>query len=123
MKPRLELNVICVDDERSALINCRFALNQISDIVSANYFMTAGEAVAYVADHPIDVAFLDIDLPEVSGFELAEQLTILCPTIKVIFVTGNIRYMDKANRKVDVPYVFKPYANDEIKQALEQLKL
>lgn len=122
MLSRMGVRLICVDDERSALINCKSAIENFPNIESANFFKTAAEAIAYVRVHPIDIAFLDIDLPEMSGFELAEQLKSLCPTMEIAFVTGNISYMRVANRKIKAPYIFKPYADSDITDVLEGIK-
>lgn len=117
------LRLICVDDERSALVNCKYAIEQFSDIVSVHFFETATAAIDYANANPIDVAFLDIDLPDMTGFELWEQLKKFSPTMEVAFVTGNIRYMRKSNCKVKAPYIFKPYSDSEIIDVLEQVKL
>ncbi len=116
------LKVICVDDEQSALVNCEAAMDGHPDVASALFFQSPAEALAHVKDHPVDVALLDIDMPTMSGFELAERLKTLNETIKVAFITGNIHYMRIANRPIKAPFVFKPYTDYDIADALEQVR-
>ncbi len=114
------LRLMYVDDEHSALVNCKAAVDSLPDIASAIFFQSPQDALVHVKENPIDIALLDIDIPEMNGFELAERLQSEVESIKIIFVTGNIHYMRPANRPIKVPYVFKPYADYEIADALEQ---
>lgn len=123
MQSPAELRLICVDDERGALINCKSAIQTYPDGVSATFFELATEAIESVKQSPIDIAFLDIDMPEMSGFTLAERLKQLCPMMEIVFVTANIDYMSLSNRKVKGLYIFKPYLDSEITDVLKRLAL
>ncbi len=116
------LHVICVDDERSALVNCEAAIDGHADVASAMYFQSPTEALAHAKENAVDVALLDVDMPEMNGFELAESLQALSKSIKIAFVTGNPHYMRVANRPIKVPFIFKPYSDYDIADVLEQVK-
>ncbi len=122
MNHAVGLNIICVDDEQSALVNCKAAIHGNPDVTSAKYFESPTDALAHVKENPVDVALLDIDMPEMNGFELAERLKTLSETIKIAFVTGNTYYMRMANRPTKAPFVFKPYSDYDIADILEQVK-
>lgn len=122
MRSRLELSIICVDDEPGGLGICQSIIAQVSDVTRADFFSTPHEAIAFVSTHRVDIAFLDINLPEMTGFALADQLKRHCPTIKVAFITGNIDYMYKANRKVCAPYLFKPFFPEDMTKIIDQFK-
>ncbi len=115
------LHLIYVDDEPSALVNCKAAVDSLPEIASTMFFQSPMDALAHTRENPIDVALLDIDMPELNGFALAQRLQTENAAIKIIFVTGNVHYMRPANRPIKVPYVFKPYANYDIADALEQV--
>ena len=49
----------------------------------------SGESVLeYIADHPIDLLFLDIDMPGMSGFDIAKRLCTEYPQLKIVFVSA-----------------------------------
>lgn len=122
MLTRIGLRLICVDDEQSGLINCKYALTGCADIASAFYFKTVAETIAHVEHNITDIAILDIDLPEMNGFQLADKLTTLCPGIKIVFATGNISYMTDSRGMGNAPCIFKPYSAAEMMDAINRAK-
>lgn len=123
MLSRTGLRLMCVDDERGALINCKTTIDKIPDVVSSVYFQTAAEAVEHVKSNLVDIVFLDVDLPEISGFALAKQIQTLCPRVKIGFITGDIAYMNASKRQMEAPYLFKPLCDEELMQVVTQMQL
>lgn len=119
MYTRVGLLILCVDDERSGIINCKAAIEGFQNYSSAQYFQKASEAIDYVRANAVDISFLDIDMPDMTGFELAKVLKSHCATIKIVYLTADIQYMSCAKRQKDAFYIFKPYAKDEIIAVLE----
>ncbi|MFI3168926.1 MAG: response regulator [Faecalibacterium sp.] len=115
------LAIIYVDDESLALANFKSTIAGHPSFEHLTLFSNSDEALAHAKKQPIDIAFLDVDIPGTSGFILSEKLTALQPQIRVAFITGNVRYMGKHNQIVKAPYVFKPYCKDDILDALSQL--
>ncbi len=115
------LHVIYVDDESLALANFKATMSDCALFKEIVLFLDSSEAIAHVKTHPVDIAFLDIDLPGCNGFALSEELKTLCPAIRIAFITGNVRYMSKRNQIVSAPYIFKPYNKEDILGALLQV--
>lgn len=115
------LHVIYVDDESLALANFKATMADHPLFGQLSLFLGSAEALAYAENNPIDIAFLDIDLPGTNGFLLSEQLTAHHPHIRVAFITGNVRYMSKRNQIVNAPYIFKPYSKEDVLGALLQV--
>lgn len=63
------------------------------DCTFAPEFCSANELLEYVKHHSIDILFLDIDMPEMSGFELAGVLKDRYPDIIIIFVSAYDGYV------------------------------
>ncbi len=116
-----KLNVIYLDDEALALENFKATMEPCAVFHQISLFLHAGDALEHAAVHPIDFAFLDIDLPGTSGFIVSEQLKAICPSIRIAFITGNVRYMSKRNQVVNAPYIFKPYSKADVLGALLQV--
>lgn len=112
------LRVVYVDDEALALENFKMTMQDCAAFGQVSLFLSASEALAHAAHSPIDLAFLDIDLPHTDGFALCAQLKALHPQLAVAFITGNVRYMSESNQIVPAPYIFKPYRKEDILAAL-----
>ncbi|WP_409968971.1 response regulator [Bengtsoniella intestinalis] len=117
------IRLIYVDDEPSAITNCKYTVNAYGKVKSAEFFLNAFDALEFVRNNPIDIALLDIDMPQMNGYELAEKLRELSPTLPIAFMTGNVRYLNPKNREMDVPYLFKPYLAEEVFEVLDKVAL
>ena len=117
------IRLIYVDDEPSAIINCKCTIEAYGKGQTADYFLDVHEALEFTKNNPIDIALLDIDMPKMNGYELAAKLREQSPTLPIAFVTGNVSYLNPKNRKMDVPYLFKPYLNEEMFEVLDSVKL
>ncbi len=116
-----KLCVIYVDDETLALENFKATMRDCAIFEEISLFSNAHDALAHAKMHPIDVAFLDIDLPVTDGFALSAQLKKVHPQLHIAFITGNVRYMNPHNQMVAAPYIFKPYTQADVLSALLHL--
>ncbi len=114
----LELKMIYVDDEASAIKNFQYVVENCPIIAELRTFKTPEEAIVHVQENQVDMAFLDVDLGQMNGFELCEKLRDICPNLPVASVTGNIAYMRRSNRIIKAPYIFKPYNLHDILDAI-----
>ena len=68
------------------------------------------------------VAFLDIDMPGISGIDLARQLQIIKPSINIVFTTGYQQYMPEAFAMYASAYIEKPITKRAIIDAMDHLR-
>ena len=66
------------------------------------------------------ILFLDIEMPRMSGIDLAHQLQDKGYHGKIVFVTGHEEYMLKALRAKAFDYILKPFSIDEIMQIVRR---
>ncbi|MFI3228238.1 MAG: response regulator [Clostridia bacterium] len=116
-----EIRLIYVDDEPNAITNCEYTVNAYGKVKSAEFFLNAFDALEFVKNNPIDIALLDVDMPKMNGFELAKKLREIFPSLHIAFVTGNLNYLNPKNRELDVPYLFKPYLDEEVFDVLDKV--
>ena len=114
------MNVICVDDEKPALDNFRLTVKNFSEIDSLNLFQRGKEAVEWVKGNHVDVAFLDMEMKEMHGLELAKRMKKEAPDICIIFITAFDQYALQAFRVDAIGYVLKPYTRQDIRKELEK---
>lgn len=114
------MNIICVDDEKLVLEDLNDTLSEFPQIKSIHTFQNPASALSFASKNTIDIAFLDIEMPIMSGLELAEKLNKINPDIKLIFVTGFKEYAYEAFGVNAVSYLLKPFTDEMIKNAIER---
>ncbi len=116
------MNIMLVDDEQLSLLDLEEAVQKALPGEVPRCFSDVREALFYAKEHPVDVAFLDIDMGEVSGLDLARALKKLRPAVNIIFVTGYMQYMNEAFRLYASGYVKKPARAGRIKREIANLR-
>ncbi|MCL2047701.1 MAG: response regulator [Defluviitaleaceae bacterium] len=116
------MNVIIVDDERNAGENLQTKIEQIPAIKETTVFNNPRTALNFAEHNAIDIAFLDIEMPEISGIEMARQLKGINPKINVVFVTAYNNYAVDAFKVSASDYLIKPATIECINDALAQLR-
>lgn len=76
-------------------------------------------ALEYLRSHDVDVVFLDIQMPVITGFDLLEQLN---RDVRVIFTTAYDRYAINAFTVNSVDYLLKPVELERLVKALDKLE-
>jgi DNA-binding LytR/AlgR family response regulator len=115
------LMVLAVDDEAPALDELAYLLEQHGDIGKV---LRAGDATSALRElnaRPIDAIFLDINMPGLSGIELAGVLANFSNRPAIVFVTA---HDDKAVAAFDVgalDYLLKPIRQDRLDEAVRRV--
>lgn len=74
----------------------------------------------YLANKELDILFMDIDLGNESGVELASQLSKLYPKMVIAFVTGHREFMEEAFEMDAMGYLVKPYEINRMERVLQK---
>ena len=115
------MKVLLVDDEQPAIDELKWHLENYHDIEVVASFNQSKKALEFVLLNDVDVIFLDIQMPEMDGFELAEALLRLRKPPKIIFVTAYDAYALKAFEINAVDYVLKPIEQARLNRAISKL--
>lgn len=108
----LQLEVLC-DAIREA--------EPTAEVLEFGYAAAALRAVREEGLYP-DVVFSDIEMPDMSGMELARILKETCPKTNVIFVTGFRQYAPEACALYPSGYVLKPVEPGRVREELDHLR-
>lgn len=115
------LTVLAVDDEAPALDEVAYLLGQHPDIAAVHTAGDATSALRELNQHSIDAVFLDINMPGLSGIELAGVLRNFAHRPAVVFVTA---HDDKAVAAFDlgaVDYLLKPIRQNRLDEAVRRV--
>lgn len=90
------LRAIIVEDEELSVKRLKRIVSDSGEIGVCDTLLNPLEAYEYVKTNPIDIAFLDISMPEINGMRLSSRLLDLDDSIDVVFVTGYDEYAVQA---------------------------
>jgi two-component system, LytTR family, response regulator len=116
------LRALIVDDEELAVERIKMILNEIAEIEIGHTFLNPWEAYEYAKMNPIDIAFLDISMPEINGMRLSSLLLHLNPSIDVVFVTGYDNYAVQAFEMSALDYLLKPVTAQRMSKTLDKIR-
>lgn len=117
------MNVIYVDDEQPALETFRSKAKGFPKIENLHLFLDCEEALEFAGKNRIDIAFLDIEMPDMGGIKLARELKQKDCNIRIFFMTAFEQYALDAFGVKALGYIMKPYTKEEIREALETAAL
>jgi two-component system LytT family response regulator len=112
--------VLVADDEPLARSMVATLLRDDAEVADVLECGDAKAARALIAAHRPDIVFLDIEMPEVTGLDLAEDLSDEGPI--VVFVTAFSRYATEAFEVDASDYVLKPFTDERFAEALQRAK-
>src|SRR5690606_27782902 len=104
--------VILLDDDRIALDYLEQQLQQIPGIEIAGKFTDPAAGRKEIINQPVDLVFLDTQLLDVDGIQLAEEILQIKPDLKIVFVTGYEAYAVKAFELNALDYLLKPVKSE-----------
>ena len=113
------MKIIYVDDEEIQLENFKMTARDIDGMEDLKLFSDSRQAYEWARKHPVDAAFLDIEMPYMDGIELAEKLKEINRRTCIIFVTAYEQYALKAMSTRPAGYLLKPYDRMDIEKELE----
>ena len=117
-----QLRALVVDDEPVARRRVARLVGAAPDFVVAGECPGGECAVQFVrSEHP-DVVFLDVQMPDIDGFEVIAQVGVdRMP--HVVFVTAFDQHALRAFDAHAVDYLLKPYTEERFREALDQVRV
>ncbi|MDB6141890.1 MAG: Response regulator receiver domain protein [Pseudomonas sp.] len=80
------------------------------------------DAISICAQHTIDVACLDLNMPGISGLEAATEIHKIWPSINIAIMTANVQHTVQANiLEKGFSFIAKPLTNDKGPELLKAL--
>jgi two-component system, LytTR family, response regulator len=118
----MSLRAIVVDDEQLAREELCYMLEQLGNVEVVAQAGNGLEAVGIVERLGPDVVFLDVQMPGLSGFEVAHRLIQNGSSPNIIFVTAFDRYAIEAFEVNAVDYLLKPVDGTRLERALDKAR-
>ena len=110
-----------VDDRRIDLDKLNGIISGLDGVDIIFSTTSADEAYEYIKKEAVDLLIADIEMPNLSGYELADIIHSHALNISVIFVTGNSGYAVHAFEINVHDYIMKPYPKERLIQSVQRL--
>lgn len=117
------MRAILVDDEplmQKSFMRCSAGISEIHVIAQ---FSGAEDALAFAQENSFELALLDIQMPKMSGIELAVKLRELYPDLLVVFISAYDEYVRDSNAIGGDDYIVKPYKKETIECMAKKMVL
>ena len=113
------LTCLIVDDEPIAVDGIKFYLQKLDGVMVAGHCYSALEALGKIKENPVDLLFLDINMPDLSGLELLECLEN--PPMAIL-TTAYSEYAMEGYRLDVVDYLLKPISAALLVRAVDKAR-
>lgn len=115
------LKAIIVDDEWFSIERLSRLLEKTGKFYVSETFLEPLQALNNINKFDIDVAFLDIDMPEINGIQLAERLMEKNNKINIVFVTAYNEYAVEAFELNALDYLLKPVSEERLQKTISRI--
>ena len=122
LEPSATLKAVLVDDEQLARDELGYLLGQIGGVDVVGQAGDGVEALAVIDRFDPEVVFLDVQMPGLTGFEVARRLLESGPSAHIIFVTAYDQHAIEAFEVNAVDYLLKPVDQGRLEKALERAR-
>ena len=113
------MNYVIIDDESAAIEVLQLLLKNIPFVEFKASFRDPFKGLEYLQEHDVDVLFLDINMPQLSGINLPKYLK---NPPHIIFTTAYTEYAIESYQLNAVDYLLKPIGFDRLLQAVMKAK-
>ena len=115
-------NVIMVDDNKVILTGGMPIIEEVIPNANVTGYIKPSEAVEYAKANRVALAFLDIEIGNISGLDVCRELLKINPQTNVVFLTAYREYSFDAWDTGASGFIIKPLTRDGIKKQLEKLR-
>lgn len=116
------MRVILVDDERLALSRLERLLSAIENCEVIGSFVNVVSALEQIATSQPDIVFLDIQMPEMNGIELAVRIREITPATEIVFITAHREFAFEAFGLEALDYMLKPVTEERLHETIRRLR-
>ena len=113
------ITAIAIDDEPLALAVIKTFCQKVDFINLKGSFTETGAALKYLHDSPVDLLFLDINMPAISGIDFYKQIS---KNTMAIFTTAHSEFAVECFDLSAVDYILKPFEFARFQKAVDKAK-
>ena len=114
------IRAVIIDDEKDSIDTLKWKLeNYCPEVSVVSSFEKPADGVSYLKKNQVDLLFLDIEMPMLTGFDVLEELGRDI-SFDIIFITAYDNFGIQAVKFSALDYLLKPVQNKELKEAIDK---
>ena len=117
----LPVKVVMADDGHGVMLLLCSILSKLEGALVTGTAENAKDTIKLTIEHNPDLAFLDIELPDMKGIELAERLREIKPDLAIVFITAHQEYSLDAFKLYASDYILKPIDEERVKSTFRRI--
>ncbi len=121
-KALIAMHILIADDEKPARGELRYMLGQLAATAVYHEATNGQEALDWVANEPIDVVFLDINMPGINGLVAAAAMSERPDPPLIVFATAYDAHAVRAFELAALDYVVKPFSEQRLAQTMVRIR-
>lgn len=110
---------IIIDDEPAAIRLLERYVADVSFLELKNSFTKPLEALSFLESNPVDLVFLDIQMPQITGLQLSK---IMAPNTQIIFTTAYPEFALDSYEVSAIDYLLKPFSFERFYKAILKMQ-
>jgi two-component system LytT family response regulator/two-component system response regulator LytT len=118
----LKITCLLVEDEKLAREELEYLIGKSDDFKVSFTASNSQQALEIINQAEIEVVFLDINIPGISGIELAKEINQKEAAPLIVFTTAFDDYAIEAFKLSAVDYLLKPISEARLEQSLQKIK-
>lgn len=116
------LKALIVDDEFPAREELACMLEETGAVEVIGACEDGKEALEFLRERPVDVVFLDIQMPTMDGLTAAREIMALADRPRIVFTTGFSEHAVKAFELDASDYLVKPYSKERLEKTVRKIQ-
>lgn len=118
---KIMIKSIIVDDEQYVLEEIAETIKDFKEIQIIETTNNPKQALEFIKKNEVQLAFLDIEMPEINGLVLAEKILNVKSDIEIVFITAYNHYACDAFEANAIDYVLKPIKKERLVKTLNKI--
>ena len=118
----MTIRAVIVDDEPIIARDMSARLAARNGWIVCGTFIDSPAALTYLKNNSVDICFLDIEMPGLTGLDFAERLAALSAPPQIVFVTAHPQHGPRAFRMEATDYLLKPVSDALIHEACTRVE-
>ena len=117
-----KIKIVLIDCDETSLKRTNNLLKKINEVEVIKTFQSSSLGLEFVIENSPDLLILDVEMPEISGIKIANEINKQLLNTKVIFYSEHSHYAIKAIKAAVFDYWLKPISIDELTNSLRRFQ-